>query len=226
MTTLKNKKTLLRLSIVSVWLIACTLTLAPTGVLINNALAAPDAKVAATAPAPAPVAAPASAPTTPVATPATAPAAAPTPTAEPEQTWWQAALVPVLSTLGLFIAAFLAAGLRKLVQLIEKKWNIDIPDSVEKLMTEKARWALAWAEEKAEARLLHGDGQKTSGAQKLSEVVDLLEKFAQGLGYGEEWRREKIEALAEGVLHLERDVTIGSSGERAAALAVKKNGNA
>ena len=135
-------------------------------------------------------------------------------------------LVPVLGVIGMFIAAFLAAGLRKLVILIEKKWSIDIPDSVEKLMIEKARWALGWAEEQAEKRLLHGDGQKTEGAKKLTDVVDLLEKFANSLGYGEEWQRDKIEKLAEGVLHLERDAGVGSNGDRGAALTEKKNGNA
>jgi hypothetical protein len=164
--------------------------------------------------------------------PAAAPAATATetPAAAPatpdQQSWWQALLMPVLSVFGMFLAAFLVAGLRKLVKLIEAKWKIDVPDSVEKLMTEKARWALAWVEEKAEKRLLHGDGEKTSGAQKIGEVVDLLQKFADGLGYGHDWQKDKIEALAEGVLHLERDKTIGSTGERAAALTAKKNGNA
>jgi hypothetical protein len=155
----------------------------------------------------------------------TAPAEAPS--QEKAQKWWQALLMPVLSALGLFIGAFLVAGLRKLVQLIEKKWNVDIPDSVEKLMYEKARWALGWAEEKAEKRLLYGDGKKTPGAEKLSEVVDMLEKFADSLGYSEEWQRDKIEALAEGVLHLERDKSSTSNVKRSNALAEKKvNGDA
>lgn len=146
-------------------------------------------------------------------------------TSEKQQSWWQALLVPVLSVLGLFIAAFLTAGLRKLVQLIEKKWNIDIPDSIEKLMYEKAKWALGWAEEKAEKRLLYGDGLKTPGAEKLSQVVEMLEKFADGLGYGHEWQRDKIEALAEGVLHLERDAASVSNAKRSETIAEKKNGN-
>jgi hypothetical protein len=147
------------------------------------------------------------------------------PTGAKEQAWWQAVLVPVLSILGLFIAGFLAAGLRKLVQLIEKKWNIDIPDSFEKIMMEKAKWALGWAEEQAEKKLLHEGGAKTEGAQKISDVVDMLFEFADKSGYGEEWGREKIKKLAEGVLHLERDKTVGSSGERAKKLEEAKNGN-
>jgi hypothetical protein len=146
-------------------------------------------------------------------------------TSEKEQSWWQALLVPVLGVLGMFIAAFLAAGLRKLVLLIEKKWSIDIPDSVEKLMYDKARWALGWAEEKAEKRLLYGDGKKTPGAEKLSQVVEMLEKFADGLGYGHEWQRDKIEALAEGVLHLERNTASTSNVARDVKLTEKKNGN-
>lgn len=149
----------------------------------------------------------------------------PTTATTPEQAWWQALLMPVLGAVGIFVAAFLAAGLRKLVQLIEAKWNIDIPDSVEKLMYEKARWALGWVEEKAEKRLLYGDGKKTPGAEKLSEVVTLLESFAQNLGYGEEWQRDKVEALAEGVLHLNRNTASTSNTARDVKLTEKKNSN-
>jgi hypothetical protein len=184
--------------------------------------AAPDAKPAVTVPASAPATTPAPTATpAPVATPA--PAAAPAASGD-TQTWWQALLVPVLSVFGMFLAAFLVAGLRKLVLLIEKKWNIDIPDSVEKLMYEKARWALGWAEEKAEKRLLYGDGKKTDGAEKLSQVVEMLEKFADGLGYGREWQKDKIEALAEGVLHLERNKASTSNVNRDKKLTEKKNG--
>lgn len=140
----------------------------------------------------------------------------------PAQTWWQSLLLPILSVVGMAVAAFLTAGLRKLVKLIETKWKVDIPDSIEKLMTEKARWTLAWVEEKAEKRLLHGDGEKTPGAQKIFEVVAILDRFAIENGYGKEWQRDKLEALAEGILHLERDKTIGSNGDRAAKLKEKK----
>lgn len=141
----------------------------------------------------------------------------------PKQTAWQAALVPALGAVGTFLAALLVAGLRRLVLMIEKKWKIDISDSVETMMYEKARWAVAWVEEKAENRLLHGDGQKTSGAQKMSTVVMILQNFANKLGYSQEWQTSKLMALAEGILHLERDVVIGSVGERAQRLEEKKN---
>jgi hypothetical protein len=212
----------LRLGVFSAGLFALLLCFSPTF------LVATDAFAQETKTAPAATAAPASAPTTtPTVTPtaepkptpakaATEPAAEPPASSDKEQSWWQALLVPVLSVVGMFIAAFLAAGLRKLVLLVEKKWSIDIPDAVEKMMYDKARWAVGWAEEKAEKRLLYGDGKKTDGAQKITEVVDLLEKFAQSLGYGEEWQREKIEALAEGVLHLERGKTVGSTVTEAA----------
>ena len=146
------------------------------------------------------------------------------PPAEKMQQWWQALLMPILSVLGMLIAAFLAGGIRKLVKLVEKKWDVDIPDSVEKMMAEKARWAIGWAEEKAETRLLYGDGKKTEGAQKTTEVVELLEKFADSLGYSDHWRKERIEELVLGVLHLERNLTIGSVGNRGKAIEKKKNG--
>lgn len=231
MTSYTKKVWKLRTSVSLIGLILTLGLLTPTALVVTDALAQPASQPTATAPAatPAPVVTPtATAPTQPTAAPAAAatekPAAAPVTT--DQQSWWQALLMPVLSVFGMFLAAFLVAGLRKLVKLAEAKWKIDVPDSVEKLMTEKARWALAWVEEKAEKRLLHGDGQKTPGAAKIGEVVDLLQKFADGLGYGHEWQKDKIEALAEGVLHLERDKTIGSTGERAAALTEKKNGNA
>lgn len=146
--------------------------------------------------------------------------------ARSEQSWWQATLAPVFSVLGTLIAAFLVAGLRKLTRLIENKWKVDVPDKVERMMYEKARWAVAFVEEKAEKRLLHGDGKKTPGAEKIGEVVDLLQKFADGIGYGHEWQKDKVEALAEGVLHVERDKSIGSAGDRAKKLEAKKNENA
>lgn len=244
MTSQRNKTNLLRLSIFSAGLFALLLCFGPTIAWVSSVYAQP-------APTSAPVTKPATTSATTPATKATTTAALPkaepsktepsktepskakpivaptTVVTSPEkaQSWWQAMLVPVLSVVGLFIAAFLAAGLRKLVQLIEKKWNIDIPESVETLMIEKARWALAWAEEQAEKRLLYGDGKKTDGAVKLTSVVDLLEKFAQSLGYGETWQRDKIEKLAEGVLHLERSPGVGSEGDRADALVAKANGN-
>lgn len=143
---------------------------------------------------------------------------------EKEQSWWQALLVPILGVIGMFIATFLTAGLLKLVKLIEKKWNVDIPDSFERLMVEKAKWALGWAEEKAETKLLYEGGAKTEGAKKISDVVTMLHDFAEKSGYGEEWTREKVQSLAEGVLHLERGVTIGSTGERALKIEAAKNG--
>lgn len=218
----KKKILKLRASIMLAALFGICLCLAPAYVAHAADAGAPTAKAA-------PKTAPTSAPAAKTATSTTAPTPEPATKTEPaksekQQSWWQALLVPVLSTLGLFLAAFLVAGLRKLVQLIEKKWNIDIPDSMEKLMYDKARWALGWAEEKAEKRLLYGDGEKTPGAEKLSQVVDMLQKFADDMDYGDEWQKEKIEALAEGVLHLERDQSVGSNGKRGEKLEKKKNG--
>lgn len=228
MTTYTKKVWKLRTSVSLIGLIFILGMLAPVALIATDAFAAPDApdaQVTVTVPASAPTVAATKVAPKPDAPTAVAPAPV-TPVSGDTQSWWQALLVPVLSVFGMFIAAFLTAGLRKLVKLIEAKWNIDMPDSVEKLMTEKARWALAWVEEKAEKRLLHGDGQKTSGADKISEVVDLLQKFADGIGYGHDWQKDKIEGLAEGVLHLERDKTIGSTGDRAKKIEEKKNGNA
>jgi len=217
--TLRKKTFALRTGVFAAGFLALALCFSPTVILANDAtVAAPTAAATTSAPAPAPTATPA-ATTTP--TPAATPAPAPAPKT---QAWWQAMLVPVLSVLGLFIAGFLAAGLRKLVQLIEKKWNIDIPDTIEGMMYDKAKWAVGWAEEQAEKRLLYGDGTKTPSAEKLTQVVALLEAFAKSLGYGEEWQREKIEQLAEGVLHVERGTVVGSDGARGAALAAKTAG--
>jgi hypothetical protein len=145
-----------------------------------------------------------------------------------EQAMWQTILMPVLSVLALFVAAFVALGLRKLVQLIEKKWGVEIPESIENLLISKARWAIAWAEEQAEDRLLNGDGKKTPGAEKAASVIELLEGVAKKAGYGEEWQKDKIEALVAGILHLNREGgegVIGSNGSRGEKLEAKKNGN-
>lgn len=224
MTMYMKKVRRLRLMMAGIGIALGLLLFSPTIALHTDAYAN-DAKPAATKVAPA--SQPAAAPTATAPAPAPAVKAEPAPASGDTQSWWQALLIPVLSALGLAIAAFLTTGLRKLTQLIEKKWNIDIPDSVEKLMAEKARWLIAWAEEKAETRLLKGDGVKTDGAKKLSDVVEALEKFAQNMGYGEEWRRDKIEQLVEGILHLERDQGVGSNGtDRGKKLEEKKNGNA
>ncbi|MGD9209307.1 MAG: hypothetical protein PVI90_00955 [Desulfobacteraceae bacterium] len=139
-----------------------------------------------------------------------------------QQTAWQAALMPILGAIGTALAALLVGGLRKLVLIIEKKYKIDVSDTIETAMYEKARWAVAFVEEKAEKRLLHEDGVKTSGAQKMAEAIGLVQSFANTLGYGQEWQYGKIKSLIEGVLHLERDVVIGSVGTRAEKLAEKK----
>lgn len=207
-------------AIFAAWLLSTLLVLAPA--LHYSHAHADEAAVVVTEvqPASAPVATPA---TTTVEVPAATPAPAPS---GKVQKWWQSALEPVLYAFALFLSAFLVAGLRKLTKLVEKKWSVEIPDSVERMMTDKARWAVAWAEEKAEQRLLYGDGQKTPGAQKIHTVTNILQEFAESIGHGQEWQRDRVEALAEGVLHLERDVAVGSpEGARADALAAKKNGN-
>jgi hypothetical protein len=150
------------------------------------------------------------------------------PKTEKEQSWWQPVLAYLLSAFGMILAGFLVGGLRKLVQLMEKKWNIDVPDQVERIMYDKARWLVAWAEEKAENRLLNGDGVKTPGAEKAADVIGEMEKFAEGMGYGDEWRKDKIEKLVDAVLHLSREGSqdsIGSNGSRGTKLEEKKNGN-
>jgi hypothetical protein len=131
---------------------------------------------------------------------------------EPQQQWWQAALMPVLSAVGMAVAAIVAGAIRKLAIVFEKKFNIDIPDSIEESMTKKAHQLIASAEEKAEERLLYGDKKKTPGAEKTTAVIKELEGHAKRLGYGEEWREDRIENLIKGVLHLGRDVSIGSNG--------------
>ena len=143
------------------------------------------------------------------------------PVAATVQKWWQALLVPVASTLGVILAAFLSMGLLKLVKLAEKKWAFDVPASIEALMTEKARVLVAWAEEKMETRVLHEDGVKTPGAERISEVTKALFSFAAANGYDEAWTAEKCQQLAEGVLHLERSPGVGSTDGRAAAITEK-----
>jgi len=216
------KKLGLRLSAVAAFLMCYTLFI-PTAVMVSDAIAAPDGAPAATAPA---TKALAPAPAEPAAESTAEPAAEePAPAAEvkeepksdKEQKWWQALLVPILSLVGMFIAAFLAGGLLKLVKLIEKKWDVDVPDSIEKLMVEKSKWLIAWAEEKAENKLLYEDGKKTPGAEKLAQVVGELKKFADGMGYGDDWQEDKIEQLVYGVLHLNREGSagvVGSNGNR------------
>lgn len=151
-------------------------------------------------------------------------AAAPAPV---QQKWWQALLLPIASALGLVVAAFIAAGLRKLVQLLEAKFKIDIPVQVEDLLAEKAKQLVAWGEEALEKRVLHGDGVKTPGAETITKVKDALWKIADSMGYGKEYTDEKLTQLIEGVLHLNRagsEGVVGSTGERAAAIAAKTNG--
>lgn len=140
-----------------------------------------------------------------------------------EQTWWHATLVPVLGIVGLVISVTLAVGLHKAVQLLEAKLNIDIPITIENLLVEKTKQLVAWGEEQAERRLLHGDGVKTPGAEIASNVHRALHSFVEDLGYGEKYSTERLTQLIEGVLHLNRagNEGIGSTGERAALLLTK-----
>lgn len=149
------------------------------------------------------------------------------PAAPATQKWWQALLLPVASALGLVVAAFIAAGLRKLVLVLEAKFKIDIPIQVEDLMVEKAKQLCAWGEEQLEKRVLHGDGVRTPGAETVTKVKDALWKVADSMGYGKEYTEEKLTQLIEGILHLNRagsEGVIGSTGERAAAITAKTNG--
>lgn len=219
MTKIKKRTCVLRLTALSVFLFCSALTYTPLIVFAQND------KPAATSEAMGPVAPKTTKlPATEAAIPQPPPKEivvtpdVDKPKTDTHQAWWQAILVPVLSILGIFISALLASGLLKLCKLIEKKWNVDIPDSIEYMMAEKAKMLVGWAEEKAEKRLLYGDGQKTAGAQKTTEVVEMLEKFAESLGYGHQWQKDKIEQLVLGVLHLNRDKTIGSAGDRAKQL--------
>lgn len=137
---------------------------------------------------------------------------------------WQTLLIPIVSVVGLFIAAFLTLGLKKLTQLLEAKFKIDVPQAVEDLMSEKALQLCAWAEEKAEDKLLHKGGTPTPGAEKADQVVNALLAFAENMGYGKQWQRDKVEQLVAGIIHLNREGSagvIGSNGTRGQELAAK-----
>ena len=134
---------------------------------------------------------------------------------------WQTLLLPVVSVVGLFIAAFLTVGLKKLTQLLEAKFKVDVPQAVEDLMKDKALQLCAWAEETAEDKLLHKNGTPTPGAAKGEQVVNAVLAFAESMGYGKQWQRERVEQLVAGVIHLNREGSegvIGSNGTRGAAL--------
>jgi len=144
------------------------------------------------------------------------------PAATGSRALWQTLLLPVLSVVGLFIATFLTLGLKKLTQLVEAKFKIDVPQAVEDLMKDKALQLCAWAEEKAEDKLLHKGEKPTSGAEKADQVVNALLAFAESMGYGKQWQKEKVEQLVSGVVHLNREGSegvIGSNGNRGTALA-------
>lgn len=137
---------------------------------------------------------------------------------------WQTLLLPVISVVGLFIAAFLTLGLKKLTQLVEAKWSVDVPQAIEDLMKDKALQLCAWAEEKAEDKLLHKNEKPTSGAEKADMVVNALLAFAESMGYGKEWQKDKVEQLVAGVVHLNREGSagvIGSNGTRGKEIEAK-----
>jgi len=164
-----------------------------------------------------------------VAAPATQPIIAATQPATPVvkaaanvQQWWMPLLSPVLTAIGTLLAAFVTVLLGKLIKLLEAKYNLDVPAEVEKLLTDKAKQLVAAAEEEAERRILHGDGQATPGAEKSKQVVKGLMEFADSLGYGKQYQEEQAKRLADAVLHLSRvgsEDVIGSNGERAKLLA-------
>ena len=125
------------------------------------------------------------------------------------QSWWQTLLMPLVSLLGMVLATFASYGILKIIRLIEAKWKIDVPVSIENLLMEKTRVLVSAAEELAENRLLYGDGQKTPGAEKLQTALDQLETAAKQLGVNKTWTRDKLEQLVLGILHIERNETTG-----------------
>jgi len=159
-----------------------------------------------------------------LAAPASQPASQPA--VQNVQQWWMPLLTPVIAALGTALAAFVTALIAKLLKMIEAKYKIDVPAEVEKLMAEKAKQLIAGAEEEAERRILHEDGQVTSGAVKSKQVVDALVKFAESIGYGKQYQEEQAKKLVDGVLHLSRtgsENVVGSNGERGKLLAKARN---
>jgi putative effector of murein hydrolase LrgA (UPF0299 family) len=164
-----------------------------------------------------------------VAAPATQPIIAATQPATPVvkaaanvQQWWMPLLTPIIAALGTALAAFVTALISKLLKVIETKYKVDVPVMVEQLIADKAKQLVAAAEEEAERRILHGDGQATPGAEKSKQVVKGLMEFADSLGYGKQYQEEQAKRLADAVLHLSRvgsEDVIGSNGERAKLLA-------
>ena len=138
------------------------------------------------------------------------------------QQWWMPLLTPIIAALGTLLAAFVTALLSKLIKLFEAKYKIDVPAEVEQMMAEKAKQLIASAEEEAERRILHGDGQVTLGAEKSKQVVAALTAFAASVGYGQQYSEEQAKRIVDGVLHLNRIGSanvIGSNGDRGKLLA-------
>jgi hypothetical protein len=157
---------------------------------------------------------------------ASQPASQPAAVAANVQQWWMPLLAPILTAIGTIIAAFVAALLKKLINIFESKYNIEVPAAIEQLVGDKAKQLIAAAEEEAERRILHEDGQPTSGAEKSKQVVTALLKYVDQLGYGKQYQEEQIQKLVDGILHLNRagsDSVIGSDGARAKLLLQHNN---
>lgn len=157
-----------------------------------------------------------------LAAPATQPVVASSqPVVQNVQQWWMPLLSPVIAALGTALAAFVTALIAKLIKILEAKYKVDVPVMIEQLLADKAKQLVAAAEEEAENRLLHGDGQLTPGAEKSKQVVAALMAYADSLGYGKTYQEEQAKKLVDAVLHLNRagsETVIGSNGERAKLL--------
>ena len=155
-----------------------------------------------------------------LAAPASQPASQPV--AQNVQQWWMPLLTPIIAALGTALAAFVTALISKLLKVLEAKYKVDVPVMVEQLIADKAKQLVAAAEEEAERRILHGDGQPTSGADKSKQVVTALMAFAESLGFGKAYQDEQAKKLADAVLHFSRagsENVVGSNGERGKLLA-------
>lgn len=140
------------------------------------------------------------------------------------QHWWMPLAQYGMETLGFVLATLILAGIAKLIKIFEAKTKIEVPLAVENLVKERAALLIAAAEEKAENRLLHGDGIRTPGVVKCEEVVEQLLKFVNKLGYGAEWQKEKLTEVVNGLLHLNRTENpgVGSVGTRLKILTAKE----
>ena len=121
---------------------------------------------------------------------------------EPTQSFVQSIFVPVLAVVFAILAAVLPLLVRKLIQVLEKKWDFEINDAIENQLDRYIHMGVAYAEEASHKALRAGQPPKSGDEKRILAVEFVTEQMERA--NVKTLAAESIEKLVEGALNLQR----------------------